>query len=90
MSGISTPSFDAYNTDVTYLVEKLAAEGKMKLGAKKVAIVSSDNAYSKTISEGMKKTFKEKGWTITVDELVLFGEVTHSAFDPRQGPPGPA
>ena len=24
----------------------------------------------------MKKTFKEKGWTITVDELVPFGEVT--------------
>ena len=71
-----TPSFDAYNTDVTYLVEKLAADGKLKIGSKKVAIVSSDNAYSKTISEGMKKTFKEKGWTITVDELVPFGEVT--------------
>lgn len=71
-----TPSFDAYNTDVTYLVEKLAADGKLKLGSKKVAMISSDNAYSKTISEGMKKTFKEKGWTITVDELVPFGEVT--------------
>ncbi|RWN66351.1 MAG: ABC transporter substrate-binding protein [Mesorhizobium sp.] len=71
-----TPSFDAYNTDVTVFVEKLAAEGKITLPTKKVAIISSDNAYSKTISEGMKKTFKEKGWTITVDELVPFGEVT--------------
>ncbi|CCV14267.1 ABC transporter substrate-binding protein [Mesorhizobium sp. STM 4661] len=71
-----TPSFDAYNTDVTSFVEKLAAEGKIALPTKKVAIISSDNAYSKTISEGMKKTFKEKGWTITVDELVPFGEVT--------------
>jgi branched-chain amino acid transport system substrate-binding protein len=71
-----TPSFDAYNTDVTTFVEKLAAEGKIQLPTKKVAIVSSDNAYSKTISEGMKKTFTEKGWTITVDELVPFGEVT--------------
>lgn len=71
-----TPSFDAYNTDVTSFVEKLAADGKIQLPTKKVAIVSSDNAYSKTISEGMKKTFTEKGWTITVDELVPFGEVT--------------
>jgi branched-chain amino acid transport system substrate-binding protein len=71
-----TPSFDAYNTDVTYFVEKLAADGKIKLAGKMVAIISSDNAYSKTISEGMKKTFGEKGWTVTVDEMVPFGEVT--------------
>lgn len=71
-----TPSFDAYNTDVTTFVEKLAADGKIELPTKKVAIVSSDNAYSKTISEGMKKTFTENGWTITVDEIVPFGEVT--------------
>ncbi len=71
-----TPSFDAYNTDVTTFVEKLAADGKIELPSKKVAIISSDNAYSKTISEGMKKTFTERGWTITVDEIVPFGEVT--------------
>lgn len=71
-----TPSFDAYNTDVTYFAEKLAKDGKFTMTNKKVAIISSDNAYSKTISEGMKKTFKESGWTITVDEIVPFGEVT--------------
>ncbi len=71
-----TPSFDAYNTDVTTFVEKLEADGKLKISNKKVAIISSDNAYSKTISEGMKKTFAEKGWKITVDEMVPFGEVT--------------
>lgn len=70
-----TPSFDAYETDVTPLIEKLAADGKVALKNKKVAIISSDNAYSKTISEGMKKAFGEAGWTITVDELVPFGEV---------------
>ncbi|MDQ0473300.1 ABC transporter substrate-binding protein [Labrys wisconsinensis] len=71
-----TPSFDAYNTDVTAFAENLAAEGKLKLAHKTVAIISSDNAYSKTISEGMKKTFGAKGWTVTVDEMVPFGEVT--------------
>jgi branched-chain amino acid transport system substrate-binding protein len=71
-----TPSFDAYNTDVTTFVEKLEAAGTIKLAKKTVAIISSDNAYSKSISEGMKKTFASKGWTITVDEMVPFGEVT--------------
>ena len=70
-----SPSFDAYGTDVTTLVEKLAAEGKVKLKNHKVAIISSDNVYSKTISEAMKKKFKASGWTITVDEMVPFGEV---------------
>lgn len=71
-----TPSFDAYETDVTPFIEGLAKDGKLKLPHKKVAIVSSDNAYSKTISEGMKKKFAASGWTITVDELVPFGEVS--------------
>ena len=43
---------------------------------KKVAIISSDNPYSKGISEGMKPLFKAAGWTITVDEIVPFGEVS--------------
>lgn len=71
-----TPSFDAYNTDVTKLVENLEAAGKLEAPKKTVAIISSDNAYSKSISEGMKKTFAGKGWTIAVDEMVPFGEVT--------------
>jgi len=70
-----SPPFDAYGTDATTLVEKLAAEGKVKLKNHKVAIISSDNVYSKGISEGMKKRFKESGWSVTVDEMVPFGEV---------------
>lgn len=71
-----TPSFDAYNTDVPGFIEKLAADGKTKLPNKTVALISSDNAYSKSISEGMKKTFAAQGWKLTVDEMVPFGEVT--------------
>ncbi|MEO1191564.1 MAG: ABC transporter substrate-binding protein [Pseudomonadota bacterium] len=70
-----TPSFDRYDTGVPPFIEALGARGELDLKDRKVAIVSSDNAYSKTISEGMKKTFAEAGWTITVDELVPFGEV---------------
>ncbi len=70
-----TPSFDAYGTDVNKLAEKLAADGRVKLRNHKVAVISSDNAYSKTISEAMKKSFAAAGWTVTVDEMVPFGEV---------------
>lgn len=69
------PSFEAYNTDVTLLAEKLAAEGKIELPNKKVALISSDNAYSNTIHDGMVKQFTDNGWKITVDEIVPFGEV---------------
>ncbi|MDB5522340.1 MAG: transporter substrate-binding protein [Rhizobium sp.] len=70
------PSFDAYNTDVTRLVDKLAAEKAVTLGdAKKIALISSDNAYSSTIYKGMKEEIGKTGWKTTVDEVVPFGEV---------------
>ena len=70
-----TASFKGYETDVRPAVEALAERGAIKLRDKSVAIISSDNAYSKTISEGMKVSFKEGGWKVVVDELVPFGEV---------------
>lgn len=70
-----TPSYDAYNTDLVPIVDKLAAEGKLKLPNKKVALISSDNPYSKTIYEGLKKAFTAAGWTISADEVVPFGEI---------------
>lgn len=82
--------FTGYVTDVLPTVESLAKTGAIALKSKKVAIISSDNPYSKGISEGMKPLFKAAGWTITVDELVPFGEV--SDWKPilakvRQDPP---
>lgn len=71
-----TASFKGYETDVRPAVEALAERGEFTLRDKSVAIISSDNAYSKTISEGMKLSFEEGGWTIVVDELVPFGEVS--------------
>lgn len=70
-----TASFKGYETDVRPAVEALAERGEITLRDKSVAIISSDNAYSKTISEGMKVSFEEGGWNIVVDELVPFGEV---------------
>lgn len=85
-----TADFTGYVTDVLPTVEAIAKSGAFALKSKKVAIISSDNPYSKGISEGMKPLFKAAGWTITVDELVPFGEV--SDWKPilakvRQDPP---
>ena len=70
-----TPSFKGYETDVAPFVEKLVADGKFAAKTKTIAIVSSDNPYSKTISDGLKASFTAAGWKITVDELVPFGQV---------------
>ncbi len=85
-----TADFKGYETDVLPAMEQFAAQGIVKIKNKKVAIISSDNAYSKTISEGMKEVFKAAGWTITVDELVPFGPVSDwraSLAKVRQDPP---
>jgi branched-chain amino acid transport system substrate-binding protein len=85
-----TADFKGYVTDVLPTVEGLAKDGAITLRNKKVAVISSDNPYSKGISEGMKPLFKAAGWTITVDEMVPYGEVNDwSAIlaKVRQDPP---
>jgi len=70
-----TPSFDGYNTGIVPVINGLVAAGKLTLPNKKVAIISSDNPYSKTIAEGMTKAFSDDGWEITENELLPFGEI---------------
>jgi hypothetical protein len=47
------------------VLDGLEKAGKIKFPNKKVALISSDNAYSKGIYEGLRKSFKAAGWTIT-------------------------
>lgn len=71
-----TPSYDGYNTEIVPVIDDLVASGKLKLPNKKVAIISSDNAYSKGIADGMNVAFKEAGWEVIVNDLVPFGEIS--------------
>lgn len=85
-----TPSYDAYETELVPVVQGLEKEGKVKLPGKKVALISSDNPYSKGIYEGLSKSFTAAGWTVTDAELVPFGEINDwHAFlaKVRQNPP---
>lgn len=70
-----TPSYDAYETGVLPFIEGLAKAGKLQLKSHKLALIGSDNPYSKTIYNGVKRSFTEAGWTITVDEMVPYGQV---------------
>ncbi|MGY3387481.1 branched-chain amino acid transport system substrate-binding protein [Bradyrhizobium sp. USDA 3311] len=69
------PSYDAYNTAMVPVLGELEKSGKLKLPNKKVALISSDNPYSKTVMNGLEKSFKEGGWTVTSTDLLPFGEI---------------
>ncbi|MDW6026138.1 ABC transporter substrate-binding protein [Mesorhizobium sp. BAC0120] len=70
-----TPSYDAYETAMVPVIKQLEESGKLKLPNKKVALISSDNPYSKTVMDGLKKSFEAAGWTVTSADLLPFGEI---------------
>ncbi len=69
------PSFKAYETDLPIIVEQWAKQGKVNLKTRKVAMITSDHPYSKSIYKGLKDNFAKMGWTITVEEIVPFGDI---------------
>lgn len=69
------PTFDGLETELVPVVDTLQKEGKLKLDNKKVALIASDNPYSKTIMNGLSKSFQEAGWTITSADILPFGEI---------------
>lgn len=71
----ATPSYDAYETEMVPLVQSLEAEGKLRIQNKKIALISTDNPYSKTIYNGLTKSFENAGWEVTVSEMVPSGAV---------------
>ena len=70
-----TPSYAGYNTEIVPVIDGLATDGKLELPNKKVAIISSDNPYSKGIADGMAESFGEAGWEVTINDLLPFGEI---------------
>lgn len=70
-----TPSFAGYNTEIVPVIDGLAADGKLDLPNKKVALIASDNPYSKGIADGMVEAFTAAGWEVTENDLLPFGEI---------------
>lgn len=70
-----TPSYDGYNTEIVPVIDGLASDGKLALPNKKVALIASDNPYSKGIADGMTEAFGAAGWEVTTNDLLPFGEI---------------
>ncbi len=70
------PSYSGYNTDLPPLLDKLISEGKLKLPAKTVYMIGSDDPYGSTIAKALTENFKKAGWQIVGDETVPFQSVT--------------
>lgn len=70
-----TPAFEAFGTGLPAFVERLTAQKILSLPSRKVAVIASDNPYSRTIAEGIRRAFAGSGWTVTVDAVVPFGRV---------------
>ena len=86
-----TPSYEAYETGVLPVIEGLESDGALDLPNRKIAIISSDHPYSKTVAEGLTESFEGGGWEITENELLPFGEINNwrgFLAQVRQNPPG--
>ncbi|MEM9105641.1 MAG: ABC transporter substrate-binding protein [Pseudomonadota bacterium] len=70
-----TPSYAGYNTEIVPVIKGLADAGKLNLPNNKVAIIASDNPYSKGIADGMVESFTAAGWEVTENDLLPFGEI---------------
>lgn len=70
-----TPSYDAYETEMVPVLDSLTASGALALPNKKVALISSDNPYSKTIMDGLAESFGAAGWEVTSTDLLPFGQI---------------
>lgn len=70
-----TPSFAGYNTEIVPVIEGLASDGKLDLPNRRVALIASDNPYSKGIADGMVEAFEGAGWEVVTNDLLPFGEI---------------
>ena len=70
------PSYSGYNTDLPPLLDKLIAEGHLKVPSKSVYMIGTDDPYGSTIAKGLTESFTKAGWQIVGSETVPFQSVT--------------
>jgi branched-chain amino acid transport system substrate-binding protein len=58
------------------MVTQLVEEGKLKLGTTNLAMISSDNNFSKDLMANTSKSFEAAGWTVKSNEVVPFTEIS--------------
>jgi len=71
----TAPSYDAYETAMVPVLDLLQESGELELPNNKVALISSDNPYSRSIMDGLQANFEEAGWDVISADLLPFGEI---------------
>jgi branched-chain amino acid transport system substrate-binding protein len=66
-------SYDQYRVQFADVVAKYEKEGKFQPINHKIAVIKSQNDYSKFCGDGLKATFESRGWETVVDETIPFG-----------------
>jgi len=69
-------SYEVFRTELPKQMEAWAADGSLVLPNRKMAFITSDNSFSRYISEGLIENFEALGWELVVNEMVAFGSVT--------------
>ena len=85
------PSYDAYETELPLLLNRLIEDGSLTLDNKTAFIISSDDPYGSTIANGLQENFAAAGWEVTGFETVPFASVTDwrgILAKVRENPPG--
>jgi branched-chain amino acid transport system substrate-binding protein len=68
-----TTTYEPYKVEFANLERKLEEEGKFKPINRKLAVIKSQNAYSIYCGDGLKETFKSRGWNVVIDETIPYG-----------------
>jgi len=68
-----TVSYEQYKHQWADIERQLEQEGKFKPINKRLAVVKSQNAYSIYCGDGLKETFKSRGWDVVIDETIPYG-----------------
>jgi len=70
-----TPPYFKLETGYAYCTQWIVNKGYFKPMNKKVAIITSDCEYSRHITENIRDTFQQLGWTVPIYEMSPYGKV---------------
>ena len=68
-----TTSYRDYKIQFVDVVGDLEKEGKFKPINKNIAVIKSQNEYSIYCGDGLRDTFKSRGWNVVIDETIPYG-----------------
>ena len=68
-----TTTYEDYKVQFADVVAMLEKTGKFKPINRNLAVIKSQNEYSIYCGDGLKETFKSRGWRVVIDETIPYG-----------------